>query len=77
MGVYKVELMIINHDGDMSAKDIKDELENTEFANHCMYPQVTSIVSRELGEWDDDHPLNSSVTAKAYFHGIFLETSEA
>ena len=46
MKVYKVELMIIDFDG-LGADAIKDEIENTHYANHCISPTVKNIHERE------------------------------
>lgn len=70
MKAYKVELLIIDHDG-LEAKGIQEELENTEFANHCMHPNVMKIVGKDIGEWDDDHPLNSYTTMESEYKKLF------
>ncbi|MES0340717.1 MAG: hypothetical protein ABUK08_00215 [Candidatus Humimicrobiaceae bacterium] len=57
MKVYKIELMVIDHD-DIGEKDLKSVLENTRYPNHCISPDVMGIESRDIGEWRDDHPLN-------------------
>lgn len=54
--VHKVTVLIVDHDG-LGADAIKDEIENTSYANHCMSPQVMCVETEEV-EWRDDHPLN-------------------
>jgi hypothetical protein len=70
MKVYKVELMIIDHD-DLGEKEIVSELQNVRYANDCIAPHVVTIAERELGEWTDDHALNSSTGWKAEFRRMF------
>jgi hypothetical protein len=72
MKVYKVELLIIDHDG-LGAEQITDILENNHYPNHCMYPDVKKIIERDIGEWNDDHPLNSHITADAEYRRVFEE----
>lgn len=58
MKAYKVEILIIDHDK-LGEKEIVDTIENTNYPNHCIYPQVVSIIDKDIGEWDDNHILNS------------------
>jgi hypothetical protein len=53
MKVYKVELVVLDHEN-AGEDGIKYLLNNVKY----LYPSVMSIESREIGEWDDDHPLN-------------------
>lgn len=34
---------------------------------------VMSLDEIDIGEWDDDHPLNNSKTARSYFEQTFQE----
>lgn len=70
MKVYKVEIMIIDFDG-LGADGIVSEIENTRYANDCIYPKVKSIVEKDIGEWDDNHPLNSRKTCDAEYARLF------
>jgi hypothetical protein len=72
MKVYKVELMIIDFDG-LGADAIKDEIENTHYANHCISPTVKNIHERDIGEWDDSHPLNQLDTSDYTYRELFDE----
>lgn len=53
MKVYKVELMVLDHEN-VGEDGVKYFMENEKYLS----PNVMSIESREIGEWDDDHPLN-------------------
>lgn len=70
MKAYKVELLIIDHDG-LGEKGIREELENTEFANHCMHPTVMKVTPKDIGRWDDDHPLNCYDTMESEYNRLF------
>lgn len=69
MKVYKVTLSIIDFDG--VGDEIKDVIESTRFPNRCIRPHVIQMESRDIGEWDDDHPLNSRKTSNEYFEKLF------
>lgn len=71
MKVFKVELMITDHDK-VGEDGIISMLENTKFANWSISPTVMAIESREI-EWTDDHPLNKFPTMKAAFEELFAE----
>jgi len=69
MNVYKIELMIVDHDK-LGTEEIKTILENTSFPNHCIYPRVISSQVREVA-WDDSHPLNHDDTMEPEFRRLF------
>ena len=66
--VYKVVLSIVDHEG-INQKEVKELLENVKF----LYPSVVSIESREIKDWDDDHPLNINSTFHEEFERLFEE----
>jgi len=70
MKVYKVEVLIVDHD-DLGPDEIQVVLENTRYPNHCMYPTVMKIESRDIGEWEDSHPINSMVTMEDTYNELF------
>jgi hypothetical protein len=76
MKVYKVEIMIIDHD-DLGDKEIKDVIENTRYPNHCINPYVIKTESRDIGEWTDDHPLNMTYKWEKEYHRIFSLSPKA
>lgn len=59
--VHKVELLIVDHD-DLGSEGVQEQLENVNFPNDCINPHIMKITSKYIGEWNDNHPLNSSVT---------------
>lgn len=70
MKVYKVELLIIDHDG-LGEEQIREVLENERYSNDCISPNVKSIEVRDIGEWTDEHPLNKRSTADAVYKELF------
>jgi hypothetical protein len=69
MKVYKIELMVIDHDG--VGDEMASLIEGMRSPNHCINPTVMNIESREIGTWDDDHPLNHWKTLPDYFKKLF------
>lgn len=70
MKAYKVELLIIDHDG-LGEDEIKEVIENTKYPNYCINPEVKKITSADIGEWDDDHPLNKKSTSEQEYLRLF------
>ncbi len=70
MKAHVVTLTIIDMD-DIGAEEIKVVIENVHYPNRCISPDVVNIETADIGEWDDDHPLNSNVTAGAEWRRIF------
>jgi hypothetical protein len=68
MKVFRVELMVLDFEG-MGEDGIRWELENVKYA----YPSILSIESREIGEWDDGHPLNKRDLWKKEMQRLFGE----
>lgn len=70
MKVYKIEIMIIDFDN-LGGEEIKDNIENTRYPNHCISPDVMDIKEVDIGEWDDNNPLNNVETHHAEFKRLF------
>lgn len=69
-----VILCVIDHD-DLGADEVVSVLEAEEFPNHCMYPRVVAIETREV-QWSDDHPLNSRTTHDVAFRRLFADEAD-
>ena len=67
---YKITLLIIDHD-EVGEDGIKEHIESVRYPNHCINPRVQSSEGVDLGEWDDDHPLNQLDTAEEEFARLF------
>lgn len=74
MKVYKVELMVIDFD-EIGEQEIRDVLEHTKYPNRCIHPEVKGIESRDIGEWNDDHPMNQVATCDAEYQRLFSTPS--
>ena len=70
MKVYKMTLMFIDFDN-LGAKGATDIIENARLPNHIIPGHVMALEERDIGEWDDDHPLNNYKTQIAAFQILF------
>lgn len=70
MKVLKVEIMIINFDR-LSIPDIVSEIENANYANDCIRPEVKRVEVKDIGEWHDNHPLNLPETSLMEYEKLF------
>ena len=68
--VYKITLMFVDHDG-VGPTGAKNLIENARLPNHIRAGRVMALEEADIGEWEDDHPLNSSVTQAAEFARLF------
>lgn len=72
MKVYKVELLIIDHD-ELGESEIKKVIESTNYPNHCISPDIKNIECKDIGEWDDDHPLNLREKSNEHYNKLFKQ----
>lgn len=73
MKVFKLTVMVIDHDELGSAEAVSQELENGRFGNRCIRPEVMATEERDIGEWEDDNPLNYRDRTKAEFERLFAK----
>jgi hypothetical protein len=64
--VYKAVLCIVDHE-DMPEESVIHLLENVRY----LYPNIISLESREIEEWNDEHPLNKKDTHTQEFGRLF------
>ena len=69
MKIVRVVLTFLDFDDVLD--ECADLIEGARYPNHCINPQVRSVESREIGEWDDDHPLNNRDTCDAEYQRLF------
>lgn len=67
---YKIEILIIDHDM-LGEKEIVKVIENQHYPNRCIMPEIMKIESRDIGIWDDDHPLNSGDKDREEYERLF------
>lgn len=70
MKAYKLEILIIDFN-EVGLDDIKEIIENANYPNDCININVMDIVSVDIGEWHDEHPLNNYKTAEAEYNRLF------
>lgn len=70
MKAYKLEMLIVDHD-DLGASGVREAIENQRFANDAISPHVMAIAERDIGEWDDSHPLNHYSKMQAEYQRLF------
>ena len=70
MKVYKLEVLIMDFD-ELGEEGIKQELESARFPNDCLSPVVMSIKTKDIGPWEDEHPLNGRDTQRAEYERLF------
>ena len=68
MKVYKLEIMVI--DGDVNTIAEAISLFDIRFPNHTFIAPVT-CKEVDIGEWDDNNPLNNESTIKAEMDRLF------
>jgi hypothetical protein len=61
VNAYLLKILIVDHD-EVGEEDIKTLVEDVKYPNRCLSPTVLSIVGKDVGEFDDDHPLNDTRT---------------
>lgn len=70
MKVYKLTCLFIDFD-ECGEQEIKDLIENARLPNHIIPPDVMKMESVDIGEWDDDNPLNFKKTKEKEFNRLF------
>lgn len=69
--VYKVELMIVDHD-ELGGAGIKAIIENTSYPNRCIAPVVIGTPDSRDVEWKDGHPLNDRSKRERAFRELWF-----
>lgn len=75
MKVYKLTVMVIDFDG-IGSGGVKSAIEDTKYPNRCISPHMVGIDERDIGEWDDSHPLNHRDKAADEFNRLFADTKD-
>jgi len=70
MKAYKVELLIIDFDN-LGENGVKEAIENASFSNRCISPDVKKITEKDIGPWDDSHPLNNRMKCDEEYKKLF------
>lgn len=75
MKAYKIEMLVIDFD-QLGERAIIETIETTRYPNHCISPSVRAIECRDIGLWDDNHPLNNKNKADAEYTRLFAPTAQ-
>lgn len=67
MKAYKVELLVL----DFENIGVCEETFREDF--EYFISRVMSIQSKDIGEWDDDHPLNQRDQSRQFYEELFKE----
>jgi hypothetical protein len=70
MKVHLLQVLVIDHDA-VGADEVERILEDANYPNDCIAPSVIKSQSVEIGEWEDDNPLNHSDTQVAEVDRLF------
>ena len=70
MKAYQVTLLVVDTEN-IGQKGVEDALNFANYPNDCINPTGKKIVGREIGDWDDDHPLNKHDTWQAEYKRLF------
>ena len=72
MKAYKIEIIAFDPNGDCDFGGMAYGIENQEY--FCV--EIISAQSTEIGEWDDDHPLNKDSESEQYIKNAVWEPKE-
>jgi hypothetical protein len=61
MKAHILQVLVIDHD-ELGAGEAGEALEQANYPNDCISPDVLSHKTYDIGEWKDDHPLNYKKT---------------
>jgi len=75
MKAYKLEIFVIDFDN-VGKEGILQEIENARFPNDCIGMNIKSVIEKDIGEWNDDHPLNKKETAEVEYNKLFNPAHE-
>lgn len=75
MKVYKIEMLVVDFD-QLGESAIIETIETTRYPNHCIAPSVHAIECRDIGPWDDNHPLNNKSKADAEYARLFAPAAQ-
>ena len=75
MKAYKLTLLFVDHD-DVGMDGAISLIENAQLPNHISAGTVMEAEDYDIGEWSDDHPLNSDRTMCTEFDRMFNNYGE-
>jgi len=70
---HLLQVLIIDHEA-LGADEIERTLEDARYPNRCIIPHVVKSQSVEIGDWEDDNPLNFSSKQATEVDRLFKQT---
>jgi hypothetical protein len=70
MKVHLLQVLVVDHDH-LGVDEVERVLEDANYPNHCIAPNVIKSQSTDFGDWDDDNPLNHNDTQAAEVDRLF------
>ena len=67
---HLLQVLIIDHEA-LGVDDVERTLEDTKYPNRCISPHVIKSQSADIGNWEDDNPLNFSDQQAAEVERLF------
>lgn len=68
MKAYKLEVLMLDHD-ELGVESVVSEIECVKYFS----PSVMKVEDRDIGEWNDDHPLNSLALQEMEYEKLFAD----
>lgn len=59
MKAYVTTHLVLDH-ANMSGQEVVEAIENVNYPSDCISPTYMGWAELDIGEWDDDHPLNKT-----------------
>ena len=75
MRVMRLEVIVVDTDN-IGEKAIREAIEHSKYPNWCITARVRGIETRDIGEWNDDHPLNRRDTAEEELNRLFGKANQ-
>jgi hypothetical protein len=72
MKAYFLQVLVIDHNH-LGADEVERVLEDANYPNDCITPSVIKSQSVEIGDWNDNNPLNHSDTQVAEADRLFRQ----
>ena len=73
MEAYRISVIVVDFD-EVGLDGVREAIELQRYPNDCIHPSCGRAESIDLGEWDDDHPLNMCGTDRdAWFDAAVKE----
>lgn len=76
MKVHRLTFVVVDFD-EVGAAEVGSIIENARYPNRCISPDFLSAETWEIGEWEDDNPLNILSTRQEELSKLFATEPES